>query len=93
MFGAFVNCSKTFLPSLTRAQHTITQNNTQQRYNTRVHKISNVPVVYMALILYGTRFARCHFRAGKKFRFSGPIPSNAPRNDVARLKNITYSAI
>ncbi len=26
-------------------------------------------------------------------RFSGPTPSNAPRNDVAPLKTITYRAI
>ncbi len=29
----------------------------------------------------------------KKSRFSGPTSSDAPRNDVARLKNITYRAI
>ncbi len=29
----------------------------------------------------------------KKSRFSGPTPSNAPRNDVAPLKIITYRAI
>jgi hypothetical protein len=27
------------------------------------------------------------------FGFSGPTPSNAPRNDVALLKTITYRAI
>jgi hypothetical protein len=29
----------------------------------------------------------------KKSRFSGPTPSNAPRNAVALLKTITYRAI
>jgi hypothetical protein len=29
----------------------------------------------------------------KKSRFSGPTPSNAPRNDVAPLKIITYRAL
>jgi hypothetical protein len=33
------------------------------------------------------------FRGPKKSRFSGPTPSNAPRNDVAPLKIITYRAI
>ncbi len=33
------------------------------------------------------------FQGPKKSRFSGPIPSNAPRNDVAPLKTITYRAI
>jgi hypothetical protein len=35
-----------------------------------------------------------HFAQGpKKSQFSGPTPSNAPRNDVALLKTITYHAI
>ncbi len=33
------------------------------------------------------------FQGPKKSRFSGPTPSNAPRNDVALLKTITYRAI
>jgi hypothetical protein len=33
------------------------------------------------------------FQGPKKSRFSGPTPSNAPRNDVARLKTIPYRAI
>jgi hypothetical protein len=33
------------------------------------------------------------FQGPKKSRFSGPTPSNAPRNDVAPLKIITYHAI
>jgi hypothetical protein len=33
------------------------------------------------------------FQGPKKSRFSGPTPSNAPRNDVARLKTIMYRAI
>jgi hypothetical protein len=33
------------------------------------------------------------FQGPKKFRFSGPTPSNAPRNDVAPLKTIMYRAI
>ncbi len=33
------------------------------------------------------------FMGPKKFKFSGPTPSNAPRIDVAPLKTITYRAI
>jgi hypothetical protein len=33
------------------------------------------------------------FQGPKKSRFSGPTPSNAPRNDVELLKTITYRAI
>jgi hypothetical protein len=33
------------------------------------------------------------FQGPKKSQFSGPTPSNAPRNDVAPLKIITYLAI
>jgi hypothetical protein len=33
------------------------------------------------------------FQGPKKSRFSGPTPSNAPRNDVAPLKIIMYRAI
>ena len=33
------------------------------------------------------------FQGLKKSRFSGPTPSNAPHNDVAPLKIITYRAI
>jgi hypothetical protein len=33
------------------------------------------------------------FQGPKKSRFSGPTPSNAPHNDVAPLKIITYRAI
>ncbi len=33
------------------------------------------------------------FQGPKKSRLSGPTPSNAPHNDVARLKTITYRAI
>jgi hypothetical protein len=36
---------------------------------------------------------RCAISGPKKSRFSGPTPSNAPRNDVATLKTITYRAI
>ncbi len=59
-------------PSYTQ-QHTTTLHN-----STRIHKTTNVPVVFMALVLNG---------------FEGPTPSNAPRNDVAPLKTITYRAI
>jgi hypothetical protein len=34
-----------------------------------------------------------HFRGSKKSQFSGPTPSNATLNDVARLKTIMYHAI
>jgi hypothetical protein len=51
--------------------------------------------------LYGAvdflNFLKLHegmpFQGPKKSRFSGPTPSNAPRNDVAPLKIITYRAI
>jgi hypothetical protein len=33
------------------------------------------------------------FQGPKKFRISGPTPSNAPNNDVAPLNIITYRAI
>ncbi len=33
------------------------------------------------------------FQGPKKTRFSGPTPSNPPRNDVAPLKIIMYRAI
>jgi hypothetical protein len=41
-------------------------------------------------------FEKCSlvpFQGPKKSRFSGPTPSNDPRNDVAPLKTITYRAI
>jgi hypothetical protein len=40
-----------------------------------------------------TRFARCHFRAPKMSRFSGPTPSNSPCMDVAHIKILTSRAI
>ncbi len=67
---------------------------------TRVHKTTNVPVVFMALIHNG--FEGCNsllgaslvpFQGPKKSRFSGPTPSNAPHNDVAPLKTNMYRAI
>jgi hypothetical protein len=33
------------------------------------------------------------FQGPKMSQFSGPTPSNAPRNDVACLKTITYRAM
>jgi hypothetical protein len=39
------------------------------------------------------RVKRVPFQGPKKSRFSGPTPSNAPRNAVALLKTITYRAI
>ncbi len=110
-------------PSNTQ-QHTTTDNNRQQHTttvhnSTRVHKTTNVLVVFMALILNG--FEACNiitrgigrggpwksrlfwaqmalaslvpFQGPKKSWCSGPTPSNAPRNDVALLKTITYRAI
>jgi hypothetical protein len=67
----------------------------------------NVPVVFMAryvMILRGATSLRLFwaqmalaslvpFQGPKKSRFSGPTPSNAPSNDVAPLKIITYQAI
>ncbi len=46
----------------------------------------------MALILDGFEGFN-GFLGPKKSQFSGPTPSNAPRNDVAPLKTITYRAI
>jgi hypothetical protein len=86
-------------PSNTQ-QHTTTHNNTQQHTttvhnSTRVHKTINVPVVFIALILNGFKEwnIAVPFQCPKKSRFSGPTSSNAPRNDVALLKTITYCAI
>jgi hypothetical protein len=68
----------------------LTHNNTQQHYittlhnSTRVHKTTNLPVVYMALIL--NDFEGCNI-------ITRGTPSNAPRNDVTPLKIITYCAI
>jgi hypothetical protein len=103
-------------PSNTQ-QHTTTHNNrkkhtTTVHNSTRVHKTTNIPVVFIALILNG--FEECNiitrgigrggpwksrlfwaqmalaslvpFQGPKKSQFSGPTPSNAPRNDVALLK-------
>jgi hypothetical protein len=39
----------------------------------------------------GPEMARA--KGPKKSRFSGPTPSNAPHNNVAALKIITYRAI
>ncbi len=77
--------------------------------STRIHKTTNVPVVFMALILNGFegsniitrgigrggpwKSSLVPFQGPKKSPYSGPTPSNAPRNDVAPLKTITYRAI
>ncbi len=48
------------------------------------------------MILRGAQMALASlvpFQGPKKSRFSGPTPSNAPHNDVAPLKIITYRAI
>jgi hypothetical protein len=67
---------------------------------THVHKITNVPVFYMVLVLKdsdagpnGPRFARCHFRAQKSLDFQGSPLSMALEMDVARIKIITSRAI
>jgi hypothetical protein len=52
-------------PSYTQ-QHTTTLHN-----STRVHKTTNVPVVFMALILNDS-LRSCHFRAQKSLDFQGP---------------------
>ncbi len=84
-------------------QHTTTHHNTQQHTatphnSTRVHKTTNVPVVFMARYVMMLRGATSLLGAlegvgPKKSRFSGPTPSNAPCNDVAPLKIITYRTI
>ncbi len=64
-----------------------------------VHNIFHyVPVLHYVPItrLFWAQMALASpvpFQGPKKSRFSGPTPSNAPRNDVAPLKIITYSAI
>ncbi len=56
----------------------------------------NVPVVFLAryiMVLFWAQMALTSlvpFQGPKKSRFSGPTPSNAPRNDVAALKTIKY---
>ncbi len=43
--------------------------------------------------MVGKKYWYVPFQGPEKSRFSGPTPSNAPRNDVAPLKTITYRAI
>jgi hypothetical protein len=43
--------------------------------------------------VYRGKYGSETFLGPKKSRFSGPTPSNAPSNDVAPLKIITYRAI
>jgi hypothetical protein len=52
-----------------------------------VHTISRLFRAQMALA------SLMPFQGPKKSRFSGPTPSNAPHNDIAPLKTITYRAI
>ncbi len=50
--------------------------------------------LYLMVLRGATSFALLvPFQGPKKSQFSGPTPSNAPRNDVAPLKTITYRAI
>jgi hypothetical protein len=74
-------------PSYTQ-QHTTTIHN-----STRVHKTTNVPVVFMALVLSGFLGPNGPTSGTKKVWIFRATPSNAPRNDVAPLKTITYCAI
>jgi hypothetical protein len=75
-------------PSYTQ-QHTTTLHN-----STLVHKTTNVPVVFMALILIG--FEGCNIIT-RGFENLVSIfrahPFQSPLNDVAPLKTITYRAI
>ncbi len=51
---------------------------------------------YVMYVLFWAHMALASlvpFQGPKKSRFSGPTPSNAPHNDVAPLKIITYRAI
>jgi hypothetical protein len=45
------------------------------------------------LDFFGPKWHSLARQGPKKYRFSGPTPSNAPGNDVALLKTITYRAI
>jgi hypothetical protein len=75
-------------PSYTQ-QHSTTLHN-----STRVHKTTNVPVVFALLFWAQMALASLvPFQGPKKSRFSGPTPSDAPCNYVAPLKIITYRAI
>ncbi len=49
-----------------------------------------VPVLFWAQMALASLVP---FQGPKESRFSGPTPSNAPGNDVAPLKIITYRAI
>jgi hypothetical protein len=86
-------------------QGRLVHNNTQQytttlHNSTRVHKTTNVPVVFMAryvMILTflgpnGTSEASA-ISGPKKSRFSGPTPSNAPHNDMYRAIKTTGTLI
>jgi hypothetical protein len=72
---------------------------TQQHYTTALGYIKQ-PMYLLFLWLLSRLFwaqialaSLVPFQGPKKSRFSGPTPSNNPRNDVAPLKIITYRAI
>ncbi len=70
----------------------LTHNNTQQHYTTALGYIK-LPMYLLFLwpYFFGPKW---HSQKGsKKSWFSGPAPSDAPCNDVAPLKIITYRAI
>ncbi len=90
-------------------QHNTTiHNNTQQHYTTALGYIK-LPMYQLFLwrlylmvlrgatsLLFWSQMALASlvpFQGPKKSQFSGSTPSNAPRNDVAPLKTITYRAI
>jgi hypothetical protein len=73
---------------------------------TNISKVGkvNISIKFLLLTFFGGRWeglfwaqmalaSLVSFQGPKKSRFSGPNPSNAPRNDVALLKTITYRAI
>ncbi len=67
----------------------LTHNNTQH-YTTALRYIKHKNRLFWAQMALASLVP---FQGPKKSRFSGPTPSNAPHNDVAPLKIITYRAI
>ncbi len=70
--------------------HTTTHNNTHQHYTTALE--------YIKLPMYQLFLWRLYLMVLKGATsllgaLEGPNPTNAPRNDVAPLKTITYRAI
>jgi len=63
---------------------------------THAHKITNVPVVYMALGLNDAGKSITQPLEGvgpESLYFQGPPPSDAPRNGHVSIKILTYCAV